>query len=251
VAAAQRVARDGFDGSLAAPERTLIAAHMPKFKHLSDPGLLAELRRRTAEAKAQHRAEQTAARVARASAEREHAERSTFAAAVGAVTPLAATPKSTSRLPPPSPHPRQRHADEARALAASRAARDPSPMSWDVGLDIEGSQSYVRTGLNPDLLRKLRRGEWVVQGALDLHQHTQDQAREALAAFLAAARRQGWRCVRIVHGKGLSSPNREPVLKARVRKWLQLRDEVLAYCEPRPHAGGSGAVVVLLSGTVK
>ena len=124
-------------------------------------------------------------------------------------------------------------------------------MSWDVGLDIEGSQSYVRTGLNPDLLRKLRRGEWVVQGSLDLHQHTQEEARAALTEFLVAARRQGWRCVRIIHGKGFGSPNREPVLKARVRKWLQLRDEVLAFCEPRPHAGGGGAVVVLLSGPAR
>jgi DNA-nicking Smr family endonuclease len=121
-------------------------------------------------------------------------------------------------------------------------------MAWDIGLDIEGHQSHVRSGLNPDLLRKLRRGEWAIQGTLDLHAHTQDEARLALAEFLAAARRQGWRCVRIVHGKGLSSPNREPVLKARVRKWLQQRDDVLAYCEPRPHSGGSGAVLVLIAG---
>ncbi|MEP6703101.1 MAG: Smr/MutS family protein, partial [Betaproteobacteria bacterium] len=79
-------------------------------------------------------------------------------------------------------------------------------------------------------------------------QHTQDEARIAVGDFFAAARRQGWRCVRIVHGKGLSSPNREPVLKAKVRRWLQLRDDVLAYCEPRPNAGGGGAVVVLLAG---
>jgi DNA-nicking Smr family endonuclease len=133
-------------------------------------------------------------------------------------------------------------------LNASRIAVNPSPMAWDVGLDIESAQSFVRAGLNPDLLRKLRRGDWVVQGALDLHKHTQEQARVALGEFLSLARRQGWRCVRIVHGKGLSSPNREPVLKAKVRKWLQQRDDVLAYCEPRPHAGGSGAVHVLLAG---
>ncbi|MBK8740101.1 MAG: Smr/MutS family protein [Betaproteobacteria bacterium] len=224
---------------------------MATFKDLSDPRLLAELRRRAVAAEERWQHEQKAEHAVRARAESERAQRSDFAAAIGAVTPLATAPKSASRAPLPTPHPRQRVADEAAALEASRVARDPSPMSWDIGLDIESSQSYVRTGLNPDLLRKLRRGEWVVQGALDLHQHTQEQARAALAEFLADARRQGWRCVRIVHGKGLSSPNREPVLKARVRKWLQLRDEVLAYCEPRPHAGGSGAVVVLLSGTAR
>jgi DNA-nicking Smr family endonuclease len=224
---------------------------MATFKDLSDPRLLAELRRRASAADERRRYEEQAKLEARKQSERVLAERTAFAAAIGEVTPLTSAPKSTSRMPPPSPHPRQREADEAAALETSRVAKNPSPMAWDVGLDIEGSQSFVRASLNPDLLRKLRRGEWVVQGSLDLHQHTQDQARGALTEFLAAARRQGWRCVRIIHGKGLSSPNREPVLKARVRKWLQLRDEVLAYCEPRPHAGGGGAVVVLLSGVVR
>jgi DNA-nicking Smr family endonuclease len=224
---------------------------MATFKDLSDPGLLAELRRRASQAEEQRRSAQATEQAARIEADRDRSERSVFAAAIGAVTPIATTPKSTSRPPLPTPHPRQRAADEAAALAASRIALNPSPMSWDVGLDIEASQSYVRAGLNPDLLRKLRRGEWVVQSSLDLHHHTQDEARTALTEFLVAARRQGWRCVRIVHGKGLSSPNREPVLKARVRKWLQLRDDVLAYCEPRPHAGGGGAVVVLLSGSAR
>jgi DNA-nicking Smr family endonuclease len=224
---------------------------MATFKDLSDPGLLAELRRRASQAEERRRSAHATERAARMKADRERAERSVFTAAIGEVTPISTPPKSTSRPPPPSPHPRQREADEAQALEASRVALNPSPMSWDIGLDIEASQSYVRAGLNPDLLRKLRRGEWVVQGSLDLHQHTQDEARTALTEFLVAARRQGWRCVRIIHGKGLSSPNREPVLKARVRKWLQLRDEVLAYCEPRPHAGGGGAVVVLLSGPAR
>jgi DNA-nicking Smr family endonuclease len=224
---------------------------MATFKDLSDPGLVAELRRRASAAEDRRRHARQTEVEARRQAERTLAERTTFAAAVGAVTPLSAPPKSTSRIPPPPPHPRQREADEAAALETSRVAKNPSPMSWDVGLDIEGSQSYVRAGLNPDLLRKLRRGEWVVQGSLDLHQHTQGEAHSALTAFLVDARRQGWRCVRIIHGKGLSSPNREPVLKARVRKWLQRREDVLAYCEPRPHSGGGGAVVVLLSGPAK
>lgn len=221
---------------------------MTRFNDLSDPRLRAELRRRAEALETRLRIADEAERNTLAQAEREAAEHSTFAAAVGAVTPLTHPARSASRPPPPVARPRQREEDEARALESSRAAVDPSPMAWDIGLDIESDQSYVRNGLNPDLLRKLRRGEWVVQGGLDLHQHTQDEARTALVAFLAEARRFGWRCVRIVHGKGLSSPNREPVLKSRVRKWLQMRDEVLAYCEPRPHAGGGGAVVVLLAG---
>jgi DNA-nicking Smr family endonuclease len=68
------------------------------------------------------------------------------------------------------------------------------------------------------------------------------------AVFLAACRREGKRCVRIVHGKGLRSPRREPVLKHRIRKLLTRRDEVLAFVEPRDAHGGAGAVVVLLQG---
>jgi len=85
-----------------------------------------------------------------------------------------------------------------------------------------------------------------VQAELDLHWHTSDQAHAALVLFLAEARSHGWRCVRVIHGKGLSSPNREPVLKGKVRRWLMHRNEVLAYCEPTRHSGGGGAVVVLL-----
>ena len=221
---------------------------MSKFRDLSDPALLAEFKKRAGDAEQRRREADQAVRAADRQVAAERLESNLFAAAIGDITPLAHPPKSRSRTPVPPPHPRQRQADEAKALSASQIAIDPSPMSWDIGLDIESSQSYVRTSLNPDLQRRLRRGDWVIQGVLDLHQHTQEEARVALAEFLAVARRQGWRCVRIIHGKGLSSPNREPVLKSRVRKWLQLRDDVLAYCEPRPHTGGSGAVVVLLAG---
>jgi DNA-nicking Smr family endonuclease len=243
---------------------------MTRFKNLADPALAAELRRRAEAAAACAAAEAKAVADAGCAADAKAAATAVadtrspaaavpatpaasddpagFATLFGYVEPLAVPRRHWLKSRPPLPHPSQRAADEAQALQASRAATSPGPMAWDVGLDIEGAQSFVRTGLNPDLLRKLRRGHWVVQGALDLHSHTQEQARIALADFLASARRHGWRCVRIVHGKGLSSPNREPVLKGKVRKWLQQRDEVLAYCEPRPHAGGGGAVVVLLSG---
>ena len=223
---------------------------MGTFKDLSDPALLAEFRKRAADADQRRRNAEQLARDADKQVAQQKVEHDLFARSIGDIQPLTHAPRTRSQHPKPAPQPRQREADEAEALEASRVALYPSPMAWDVGLDIEVHQSHVRSGLNPDLLRRLRRGDWSVQGVLDLHSHTQEEARVALAEFLAAARRNGWRCVRIIHGKGLSSPNREPVLKARVRKWLQMRDEVLAYCEPRPNAGGSGAVVVLLAGNV-
>jgi DNA-nicking Smr family endonuclease len=73
------------------------------------------------------------------------------------------------------------------------------------------------------------------------------QAAEAVADFLRRCLRRRLRCVRIVHGKGLGSRNREPVLKQKLRKWL-LREEVLAYCQAPAAEGGSGAVLVLLKG---
>ena len=59
---------------------------------------------------------------------------------------------------------------------------------------------------------------------------------------------RGCRCVRVIHGKGLTSPNKEPVLKGKVRRWLAHWDDVLAYCEAPRHAGGGGAVLILLRG---
>jgi DNA-nicking Smr family endonuclease len=73
-----------------------------------------------------------------------------------------------------------------------------------------------------------------------------DEARLYVVQFLAECRKRGARCVRIIHGKGLGSKNREPVLKHKLRSWLMQRDEVLAYCQAREVDGGAGALVVLL-----
>jgi DNA-nicking Smr family endonuclease len=86
----------------------------------------------------------------------------------------------------------------------------------------------------------------VIQDQLDLHGHRVDEARLALGQFVREAWRRGLRCVRVIHGKGLGSKDREPVLKSRVRRWLAQRDEVLAFCQARPAEGGAGALVVLL-----
>lgn len=162
------------------------------------------------------------------------------------VTPLAPSNRARLAKTKPLPRPAQRLADEAAALTASKFGNDPSPTAWDIGQEQEGHQTFLRNGLGSDVLAKLRRGQWVVQGEIDLHGMTTTEAHDALADFLDHARGRGWRCVRIIHGKGLSSPNREPVLKGKVRRWLGHWDDVLAFCEAQRHAGGSGAVLVLL-----
>lgn len=162
------------------------------------------------------------------------------------------------RLPPrnratptrarPAPHPRSRIEDERVVLELSKYGAEPSPHAWDIGQELEGEQTFLRRGLGGDVLVKLRRGHWSVQAVIDLHRMTSDEAHDALADFLLDARNRGFRCVQVIHGKGLGSPNREPVLKGKVRRWLAHWDEVLAYCEARQHAGGGGAVIVLLRG---
>lgn len=175
-------------------------------------------------------------------------DRSLFLKAAAGAAPIKRSGRAATQLSKPSPHPKQREADESAALLASQLAINPSPMSWDIGADIEDEQSFLRAGINPDLLRKLRRGQWTIQAELDLHHHTQDEAHTALGEFIRASKVADWRCVRVIHGKGLSSHQKIPILRSRVRKWLQQKEEVLAYCEPRPNGGGSGAILVLLRG---
>jgi len=157
------------------------------------------------------------------------------------VTPLADHGRVARSQPRPQPLPLQRWRDERRVLAESLEA--PGIEDWpETGEELV----FLRPGLNVQTLRKLRRGHWVIQGELDLHGATVAEARELLADFLAACLRGGLRCVRVIHGKGLRSRNRQPVLRQKVAGWLMQREEILAYCQARPTEGGSGAVVVLL-----
>jgi DNA-nicking Smr family endonuclease len=176
---------------------------------------------------------------------REAAAASEFWAAVealGDVKPLAPHGRKHHARPPHPPQPKQRQLDERQVLAQSVS----DEIDIESLLDTDESLSYRRPGIGPDVLRKLRRGDWVIQSELDLHGHRVDQAREELAAFLKEAIKRGLRCVRIVHGKGLGSKDRQPVLKGKVRAWLVQRDEVIAFCQARAAEGGSGALVVLL-----
>ena len=146
-----------------------------------------------------------------------------------------------------APVARQRHRDERAALAESLSDHP----FWDVGVETGDELVFLRDGIAAHTLRKLRRGHWVIQDELDLHGYTTSEARGAVAQFLHDCLRDGARCVRIVHGKGLRSKNREPVLKSKVANWLRQREEVLAYCQARQADGGGGAVMVLLKSAVR
>ena len=159
-------------------------------------------------------------------------------------------PSNRAKLDLPRPEPIANHtlADERDVLAAAKYGDHPAPQSWDVGQEYEHEQTFVRKGIGPDVVGKLRRGHWSVQAEHDLHGLTSEEAHDSLADFLVEARGHGLRCVRVIHGKGLTSPNKEPVLKGKVRRWLAHWDDVLAYAEAPQNAGGGGAVLVLLKG---
>jgi DNA-nicking Smr family endonuclease len=168
-----------------------------------------------------------------------------FRKAVGDVKPLRHGRRVRLSAPSHAPLAAQRRRDEAAALAESLEG----PLSLDDALDSGEELSYLRQGLQRQVLRKLRRGHWSVQASLDLHGLNRERAAVAVAEFLRACAAGSLRCVRIVHGKGRGSHNREPVLKGKLRKWLPPRDEVLAFCQAPAAHGGGGAVLVLLKRT--
>lgn len=165
-----------------------------------------------------------------------------FRRAVGAVEPLPDRNRAAIDRPLPPPRPRQTEADRQAVLQEAISA----PLSFEDRLDMGDEAAFLRDGIARRVLTDLRRGRWVVQAELDLHGLTREEARDALAHFLAEALQQGRRCLRLIHGKGLGSPGQEPVLKHLSRAWLARREDILAFCQARPQDGGEGALLILL-----
>jgi DNA-nicking Smr family endonuclease len=186
-----------------------------------------------------------------AARERERAERAEalrvqrlFADAVGRVTPLRDHDRAATTRKPPPPVRRLR---AGAVRAALRAA-------WSDEVDVESllltddGLSFRRTGVPLDVVTRLRRGQWAIQAETDLHGLRRDEAREQLAAFVRDSSRRGQRCLRVVHGKGHGSPGKQPVLKAKVQRWLAQSAEVIAFAQASGPQGGAGALIVLLAG---
>ena len=206
-------------------------------KNFADLGSLRKILKQQEQARAAEDAE----RLRREQAELREAD--LFRRSIGKVAPLA--PPDKAAVTPARPQPVARHhlADEKAALQESLS----DDFDVETLLDTDDSLSYTRSGVGADVVRKLRKGHWTIQDQLDLHGLRRDAARDALGAFLRSATRRGLRCVRIIHGKGLGSVNKEPVLKQKVRNWLVQKEEVIAFCQAKASDGGSGALVVLLN----
>jgi DNA-nicking Smr family endonuclease len=159
-----------------------------------------------------------------------------FRRAVADAKPLQHAKRVSLKAPAGAPVARQRQRDEAAALAESLS----NPPSLDDVLEADADSSFLRDGVARQALRRLRRGYWAIEDGLDLHGHTREQAAGAVAAFIEQCLARGKRCVRIVHGKGTGT------LRAKLRKWLPRREEVLAFCQAPANEGGSGVLLVLL-----
>jgi DNA-nicking Smr family endonuclease len=192
-------------------------------------------------AEAHEKAQAEAAARAAAARQRE-AENNLFARAVGVVKRMPDTVRAPALKTNVAPVAKQRQKDEEAVL------RDALSDEFDVStlLDTDEMLSFRRPGIGRDVTHKLRKGDWAIQREVDLHGLRSEEARVVLAEFIRNAHRQGLRCLRVVHGKGLGSPGKTPVLKSKVHSWLVQKNQVMAFVQAKPAEGGAGALVVLL-----
>ncbi len=164
-----------------------------------------------------------------------------FRDSVGGVRPLKVR-RQHLQTPPPRPHAKFSRADERSVLEESLQA-PPDTELIETGEEL----LFHRPRITRRILRQLRRGNFAIQDEIDLHGLTAAEAKPALRAFVVESSRAGLRCVRVVHGKGLGSGPKGPVLKTAVNRWLSRWGEVDAFCSAQPRDGGHGALYVLLS----
>lgn len=166
--------------------------------------------------------------------------RDLFLAAVGDVRPVKHDRADVGKSKP-APKPAQTIADEEQVMI------DALSDEWlDSEVAPEECIEFASSGIPHKTMKRLRRGEIRREAELDLHGLTVEGARRSLNLLLQEARSHDWRCLRIIHGKGLRSPGDRPTLKTRLNSWLRQREDVLAFCSASPRDGGTGAVYVLL-----
>ena len=165
-----------------------------------------------------------------------------FRSAIGPVRELPALHVGPQK-PKPKPQARMRDRDEADARSEFQRALDASPL---LGGDVS---SYRRDNVPKGVLQRLARGEYAAQDELDLHHVNAATAEAMLRRFMKDAFESGMGCVRVIHGKGLNSPDGVPTIKNVVDRVLRHRSDVLAFHSAPPAQGGTGAVLVLLAST--
>jgi DNA-nicking Smr family endonuclease len=155
--------------------------------------------------------------------------------------PLDVDRRAPDYKPRPAPRARFRREDE-RAVLSEILDADIDEIETGAGEALR----FHRPSVGRRTMRKLARGNFAVQGEIDLHGMTVPEAKAQLREFVNESVYRGHTCVRVVHGKGLGSGQRGPVLKGKVNNWLRRWNEVLAFVSTRQVHGGTGAVYVLL-----
>jgi DNA-nicking Smr family endonuclease len=171
------------------------------------------------------------------------ADRQLFRQAMRGVRRLRADAVQGTRRPPPKPRARFARAERQAVLQESIGALSPLLPIEETGDALLFRQESVSTAI----FRRLRNGQYRVEGELDLHGLTAAMVEPALRAFLTEALHERIRIVRVIHGKGLRSGNRGPILKLVASHFLRRVDSVLAFASAREVDGGSGAILVLLA----
>jgi DNA-nicking Smr family endonuclease len=164
-----------------------------------------------------------------------------FRKAMSDAKPLKTDERVPATKAKPKPKARFRRADETAALLESLEG-DVDALEHESG----GALRFHRQHVGRRTMRKLTRGGFSVQAEIDLHGMTLAEAKPRLRDFIQYSADQGQLCVRVVHGKGLGSGERGPVLKGAVNSWLRRWDSVLAFVSTRQVDGGTGAIYVLL-----
>jgi DNA-nicking Smr family endonuclease len=141
----------------------------------------------------------------------------------------------------PNPIPKKSREDE-KGVIDSLLDHPPADPDIEAGDEL----AFLRPGLQRNILRKLRRGDYRVEGEIDLHGLIVSEAKQALFEFLEDSLHHGRRCIRVIHGKGLRSFGGRPILKIKTDHWLRRNGSVLAYSSAPSHDGGTGAIYVLL-----
>ena len=116
----------------------------------------------------------------------------------------------------------------------------------DTSVDTGEELLFRSSRISEQVFKRLRRGAFSIQDELDLHGLSVAEAKSVLRDFISECADHNRGCVRVVHGKGLGSGRRGPVLKGHVNRWLRRWDDVLAFATAKPRDGGSGAVYVLI-----
>ena len=171
-----------------------------------------------------------------------------FLVAMADVTPLQDQKRRIIRPSGPNIRPSHPAPDDVKETMAHLSDLVRGTIELDITLSDEYIEGSIK-GFSRKQMKRLKRGQIPVQDHIDLHGMTRQEAEKEVKAFILRSHRLGLRCVLIVHGRGLNSPESLPVLKEGLPRWLRsgpVKKIVLAFATARPYDGGTGAVYVLL-----